>query len=169
MSNYRGLRALSVLAAAFSVAFLAAGCGASPDATEKLNGPTLGSTAAAATAEARETAGGGVTPSSVPLPAETQETGAPLDPATPAAAGKAAAPKSQPAYATKALDLLATLPVKGRAPKTGYDRAQFGQAWADVDRNGCDTRNDMLKRDLTAIRYANSVPCKVRSDRKSVV
>ncbi|WP_448058691.1 HNH endonuclease family protein [Cellulomonas hominis] len=44
---------------------------------------------------------------------------------------------------------LATLPVKGRAPTTGYDRAQFGQAWADVDRNGCDTRNDVLARDLT--------------------
>ena len=38
---------------------------------------------------------------------------------------------------------------KGRAAKTGYTRAQFGQAWADVDRNGCDTRNDILKRDLT--------------------
>ena len=48
---------------------------------------------------------------------------------------------------------LATLAVKGRAPKTGYTRAQFGQAWADVDRNGCDTRNDMLKRDLTEIVY----------------
>ena len=48
---------------------------------------------------------------------------------------------------------LATLAVKGRAPKTGYTRAQFGQAWADVDRNGCDTRNDMLKRDLTNIAY----------------
>lgn len=48
---------------------------------------------------------------------------------------------------------LATLAVKGRAPKTGYTRAQFGQAWADVDRNGCDTRNDMLKRDLTNIEY----------------
>lgn len=45
---------------------------------------------------------------------------------------------------------LATLPVKGRAPKTGYARAQFGPAWADVDRNGCDTRNDILRRDLTA-------------------
>jgi hypothetical protein len=43
---------------------------------------------------------------------------------------------------------LAALPVKGRAPKTGYDREQFGPAWADVDRNGCDTRNDVLKRDL---------------------
>ena len=54
----------------------------------------------------------------------------------------------QPAYAATALDVLATLPVKGRAPKTGYNRAQFGQAWADVDKNGCDTRNDMLDRDL---------------------
>ena len=73
------------------------------------------------------------------------------------------APKTQPAFATKAVDLLATLPIKGRAPKTGYDRALFGQAWADVDRNGCDTRNDTLKRDLTGIKYTNSVPCKVRS------
>jgi hypothetical protein len=38
---------------------------------------------------------------------------------------------------------------KGRAAKTGYTREQFGPAWADVDRNGCDTRNDILKRDLT--------------------
>lgn len=52
-----------------------------------------------------------------------------------------------------ASSLLLTLPVKGRAPKTGYTRAQFGQAWADVDRNGCDTRNDILKRDLTEIVY----------------
>jgi len=56
----------------------------------------------------------------------------------------------QPGLATAVLE---TLPVKGRAPKTGYSRDQFGQAWADVDRNGCDTRNDMLKRDLTAIVY----------------
>ena len=48
-----------------------------------------------------------------------------------------------------ALAALATLAVKGRAPKTGYDRAKFGVAWADVDHNGCDTRNDVLRRDLT--------------------
>ena len=52
-----------------------------------------------------------------------------------------------------ATSVLSTIPVKGRAPKTGYTRAQFGQTWADVDRNGCDTRNDMLKRDLTNIEY----------------
>ena len=52
-----------------------------------------------------------------------------------------------------ASSVLASLAVKGRAPKTGYTREQFGQTWADVDRNGCDTRNDMLKRDLTEIVY----------------
>jgi hypothetical protein len=52
-----------------------------------------------------------------------------------------------------AIAVLETLPVKGRAPKTGYARDQFGQAWADTDRNGCDTRNDILKRDMTSIIY----------------
>jgi len=47
--------------------------------------------------------------------------------------------------------VLAKIPVKGRAPKTGYSRAQFGQAWADTNHNGCDTRNDILKRDLADI------------------
>jgi hypothetical protein len=49
--------------------------------------------------------------------------------------------------------VLATLAVKGRAPKTGYSRDQFGPAWADVDRNGCDTRNDILARDLTSVSW----------------
>ncbi|NUU31505.1 DUF1524 domain-containing protein [Arthrobacter sp. C9C5] len=76
---------------------------------------------------------------------------APTPVAAPSAAlTGASAPHKQPAYASKALEVLATLPVKGRAPKTGYSRDQFGQAWADVDRNGCDTRNDTLRRDLTA-------------------
>ncbi len=45
--------------------------------------------------------------------------------------------------------MLATLPVKGKAPKTGYDRVgDFGPAWKDMDHNGCDTRNDILARDL---------------------
>jgi hypothetical protein len=44
-----------------------------------------------------------------------------------------------------------SLTVKGRAPLTGYDRDRFGRAWADVDRNGCDTRNDVLRRDLDTV------------------
>lgn len=58
------------------------------------------------------------------------------------------------AQARAALD---TLPVKGRAPKTCYDRDLFGKAWDDdtpgieLGRNGCDTRNDILNRDLTDV------------------
>ena len=52
----------------------------------------------------------------------------------------------------KASAVLETLIVKGRAPKTGYDRASWGD-WADPDGNGCDTRNDILKRDLKSITY----------------
>lgn len=52
--------------------------------------------------------------------------------------------------------LLETLPVKGRAPKTGYSRDQFGQAWSDdVDvefgHDGCDTRNNLLASRLTDV------------------
>ena len=50
-----------------------------------------------------------------------------------------------------ALEELEKLPVKGRAPKTGFSRNQFGSQWTDTDRNGCDTRNDILKRDLSAV------------------
>ena len=50
-----------------------------------------------------------------------------------------------------AAETVAALPVKGRAPRTDYDRALFGQTWADVDRNGCDTRNDVLRRDLVEV------------------
>lgn len=51
------------------------------------------------------------------------------------------------------LAALEDIAVKGRAPKTGYDRSEFGPAWTDnVDvqggHNGCDTRNDVLRRDL---------------------
>jgi hypothetical protein len=46
------------------------------------------------------------------------------------------------------LAALSRLPVKGRAPMTGYDREEFGPAWLDANRNGCDTRNDILSRDL---------------------
>jgi hypothetical protein len=95
----------------------------------------------------------GTAPAAAPAAVESSPSavdGAPLDPETPPGAVEgSSAPHQQPAFASKALEVLATIPVKGRAPKTGYSRDQFGQAWADVDRNGCDTRNDMLRRDLT--------------------
>ncbi len=36
------------------------------------------------------------------------------------------------------------------SPVSPYDRAAFGRPWTDVDGNGCDTRNDILQRDLVA-------------------
>lgn len=45
-----------------------------------------------------------------------------------------------------AIEVLETLPVKGRAPKTGYSRDQFSNGWAR--RGECDVRNIILRRDL---------------------
>jgi len=59
------------------------------------------------------------------------------------------------------MDAALTLTVKGRSAKTGYERAQFGDGWIDVDRNGCDTRNDMLKLRLTQKEMSGG--CKVLS------
>lgn len=50
-----------------------------------------------------------------------------------------------------ALVALGSLPVKGRAPSTGYDRKLFGVGAVDPDRNGCDYRNDTLRRDLVDV------------------
>ncbi|MCH0564319.1 MULTISPECIES: HNH endonuclease family protein [unclassified Streptomyces] len=59
-----------------------------------------------------------------------------------------------------ALTAADSLTVKGRAPKTGYDRSRFGTPWADTDSNGCDTRDDILKRDLKDVRFTGG-DCKV--------
>lgn len=92
--------------------------------------------------------------SSVTTPAPTSSVTAPSSPTT-----NSSAASPEPAArgdATRALATLATLPVKGRAPKTGYARAEFGQTWSDAvtvegGRNGCDTRNDILRRDLEQV------------------
>lgn len=67
----------------------------------------------------------------------------------PAPSSSPAASSPAPGSRSTAERQLARLEVKGRAPLTGYDRDRFGSAWLDTDRNGCDTRNDMLTRDLT--------------------
>ena len=56
----------------------------------------------------------------------------------------------------RASEAIVSLDVKGRAPKTGYERALFGSPWSDIDRNGCDTRNDILLRDFTARTFDDS-------------
>lgn len=55
---------------------------------------------------------------------------------------------------------LASLEVKGRAPKTGYERAKFGSGW-DTSM-GCDTRNRILARDLKDVVRAKD-GCKIVS------
>jgi len=67
----------------------------------------------------------------------------------------AAAPQSSPAsttvipkWVTTAKTRLATLEVKAISSRPPYSRKRFGRAWKDVDGNGCDTRNDVLRRDL---------------------
>ena len=54
------------------------------------------------------------------------------------------------AAASDALQDLHALPLSD-AYVPGYDRTAFGQAWADTDHNGCDTRNDVLRRDLVDV------------------
>ena len=75
-----------------------------------------------------------------------------------------ALPQNAEAAQPTAASVVEMLAVKGRAPKTGYARDQFGTAWKDVDHNGCDTRNDILNRDLTSIIYkVSSQDCVVLS------
>lgn len=58
-----------------------------------------------------------------------------------------------------AAELLKTIPIKGRAPKTGYKRTQFGDGWSLV--NGCDMRNIILHRDMKDTAVSDG--CKVLS------
>ena len=136
-----------VVAAAGLVAVLVGGVTATPTRE----------TAAAAQAPARETATPTETTSAEEAVAEAEEALAETETAekfrtTGATAGflddTATRAAVEGADRTTALAALAAVEVKGRAPRTGYDRDNFGSGWVDVDRNGCDTRNDMLARDL---------------------
>lgn len=55
--------------------------------------------------------------------------------------------------------LIAKVRTAARGPKTGYTREKFGPAWADTAAgdawagNGCDTRDDILRRDLAQITF----------------
>ncbi|NYG06276.1 hypothetical protein BJ986_000763 [Phycicoccus badiiscoriae] len=113
--------------------------------------------AAAGSADAdggRTSAASGVVAATAVHPTTSNGTGpnttpGPASLAAPAVASRATPSASHTIRPGAAVTTLATLVLKGRAPRTGYERARFGQAWADVDRNGCDTRNDILRRDLT--------------------
>lgn len=69
-------------------------------------------------------------------------------------------PEEAPVYVTveetqntgeRATEVLETLKTKSRAPKTGYERSQFGSGWANW--RECDVRNKILARDLKDVVY----------------
>ncbi len=62
---------------------------------------------------------------------------------------------------SSAASALAKLPVKGRAPKTGYARDLFSDGWGDI--GSCDTRNYILSRDLSKIVWRSGEACIVES------
>lgn len=72
--------------------------------------------------------------------------------------GRACADAPAPIPSRDALALLNSLRVADRAPKTGYSRDEFGPPWSDNvsvpgGNNGCDTRNDILQRDMTDVTF----------------
>lgn len=68
---------------------------------------------------------------------------------------------AKPLKKGEALKALAKLPIKGRAPKTGYSREMFADDWNSS--NGCDTRNRILRRDLVQIIYRSGSGCIIES------
>ncbi|MFI2510097.1 HNH endonuclease family protein [Streptomyces sp. NPDC018972] len=77
------------------------------------------------------------------------------------------APVTGEADRAEAVALITKVTTKGRGPKTGYDRDEFGYAWMDtadgvpLARNGCDTRNDLLQRDGRDVRFRSGSNCVV--------
>ncbi|MFC0582744.1 GmrSD restriction endonuclease domain-containing protein [Micrococcoides hystricis] len=116
--------------------------GADPDQIETPAAPTPSSSTQEPSPTASKTA--------KPSPTATESSAAVEKPKTKSTrkAKSSEKPAKAKAKAGTALSAAHQLTVKGRAPKTGYDRANFGQRWADIDRNGCDQRNDILRRDL---------------------
>ncbi|WP_156252857.1 HNH endonuclease family protein [Pseudactinotalea terrae] len=74
-------------------------------------------------------------------------------PATPVDAARVSAARA----ALQAVRVTEPLPLEG------YQREFFGQPWADVDGNGCDTRNDVLAAWLTDIAADPTRPCLIAS------
>ena len=86
---------------------------------------------------------------------EWQIESGPPEPASSVGQGDVPAGTLAPDAASAAL---AQLPVAEKTALDGYERdcgegagCVFGPAWADVDRNGCDQRNDVLHRDLKQV------------------
>ena len=71
------------------------------------------------------------------------------------------AASSAPAWVKLAVKQLQQLHVRPAAPMNGYSRERFGPAWDDVDHNGCQTRDDILQRDLKPFTFKAGDDCQV--------
>ncbi|GAA1866917.1 HNH endonuclease family protein [Myceligenerans crystallogenes] len=60
-----------------------------------------------------------------------------------------------------ALAALSELEIAEWEDEDGYDRDDFGTAWKDVDDNSCDTRNDILARDLEGEEFSEGETCEI--------
>ncbi|MFD9500329.1 HNH endonuclease family protein [Streptomyces sp. NPDC060035] len=106
----------------------------------------------------------------------------PLDEGTSASGGQGTSPLANPEGTKPGLaaissegdraevrELISRLSTKGRGPKTGYARDEFGYAWMDtadgvpLARNGCDTRNDLLKLNGRKVEFRSGSDCVVVS------
>lgn len=78
------------------------------------------------------------------------------------------APVATAADKKTARDLITRLRVKDRGPKTGYQRTDYGDNWADTApgvpyaHNGCRTRDDLLARDGRDIQRAGCIVLSMR-------
>jgi len=92
-----------------------------------------------------------------------------VDPSSTAVTSSTTPGPSQPGAATpgasvtsSAVAALEQLTVSAETEQGSYHRKAFGPSWADVDGNGCDTRDDILARDL-ADPVIDADGCTVRS------
>ncbi len=116
--------------------------------TEAREEPTVTATPATSPKEASSPAPAVVVgPETSPSPSPSSSPSPSPTPTTP----EPAVPEVVESEPTTALAALALLEVRPRDAKTGYDRDLFGYRAVDLDRNGCDTRNDILGRDLTGV------------------
>ncbi|MCF2532707.1 HNH endonuclease family protein [Yinghuangia soli] len=113
---------------------------------------------------------------------DTVDPGGAASPAAPGQAGPAAGPLGNadgtaPGLAALTADadraqaraVIDQLRTAGRGAKTGYSRDEYGPAWTDkvdgvpLSRNGCGTRDDILKRDGTAVAFKSGSKCVVNT------
>ncbi|WP_051838903.1 HNH endonuclease family protein [Streptomyces sp. NRRL F-5126] len=154
--NVRGRRAVPAVAVA-AATLLIGGCRADlagGGASDTPSPPPPGAAAPTGGGDEPADAGGGFGVSPLANPDGTKPGLAPLTSAADLARGR------------RVISQVAT---KGRGPKTGYDRDAFGYAWMDSANgvpdahNGCDTRDDVLKRDGHDVRYRSGSDCVVTS------